>query len=264
MYKIFITGIFTFMAHFAFANPNPPSVKLQQDVLYYTGDIEQDTIIKLKKLYEKATKKPIILEIDSPGGITEYGMELGAFVKDNGLDVRVVGMCFSSCANFVLPAGKTTYIGKDAFIGWHGDGTSSTAYERIKYGVTIEQSLRKALIESYTQSGQKYTQQQLEQDIAYNVQFAAQQNAQEDIFYEKYNINPLLARYPHMTEAGRQDLENSPENSAGWTYTPEMLQQLGINLVLMDNTWVFSADKYDQQKPDFMGATLHLIRQVTP
>ncbi len=262
MIKHLIIGTALLVTSAVFANPKAPTVTLENNTLYYTGELEQDAIAQLKRLYTKAKTKPTVVEIDSTGGVTDFGMDLGAFIADNSLDVRVLGMCFSSCANFVFPAGKTTYIGKNAFVGWHGDGTSSDIYSQIKYGIGPEQSLRTALIEMYDRMGQKYTEKELQRETATQLRYIDRQKAQEDTFYKKYNISPQLARYPHMTEAGRQDLENSPQNSMGWTYTPEVLKQLGVNLVLIDNTWVFDTDTYDKQKPHFMGATLHLIREI--
>ena len=38
-----------------------------------------------------------------------------------GLVVEVDVICFSSCADYVFPAGRARVIRADAFVGWHGN-----------------------------------------------------------------------------------------------------------------------------------------------
>ena len=254
----------TIMLSTVYAEPvSEPATKIKNGVLYYEGGLDIDTINTAKTLYKNAKIKPTVLEINSIGGDTVDGMYFGRFIHENTLDVRVNELCFSSCANFIFPAGKTKYIGKNAFIGWHGDGTSSDIYGEIVLGIPPEQSLRDALIKMYEENNMKYTEKQLQKDIKDNIAYGKQLQDMEDTFYADLNINPLLARYPHITEEGRKKLEKSPENSMGWTYTVSVMQQLGVkNIVLTDGNWIFDKNAYNKQKPEYYGATFILIDNI--
>ncbi|MGX9608655.1 hypothetical protein [Acinetobacter sp. T63] len=47
-------------------------------------------------------------------------MDLGDLVYVHQLNVEVGQYCFSSCANYVFPAGKVKYLNWCSQLGWHG------------------------------------------------------------------------------------------------------------------------------------------------
>ncbi|MDW6020006.1 hypothetical protein SBW85_20080 [Vibrio plantisponsor] len=52
-------------------------------------------------------EKPITkLIITSPGGDIAAGIEFGYFIREHNVDVDVRKLCFSACANYILPAAK--------------------------------------------------------------------------------------------------------------------------------------------------------------
>jgi hypothetical protein len=61
------------------------------------------------------------LVISSGGGDTVQGRHVGRWVRDMAPVVEVDVICFSSCADYVFPAGRARVIRADAFVGWHGN-----------------------------------------------------------------------------------------------------------------------------------------------
>ncbi|WP_372707966.1 hypothetical protein [Brevundimonas sp.] len=62
-----------------------------------------------------------VLVVDSYGGNTRATMRIARLIYDNDIDVIIEGQCFSSCANYILPAasGRLTVL-PGSFIGLHG------------------------------------------------------------------------------------------------------------------------------------------------
>lgn len=58
--------------------------------------------------------------ISSGGGEINAGMKMGYWVFDNQIDVVVNGMCMSSCANYIFPAGHRKIINNGSIVAWHG------------------------------------------------------------------------------------------------------------------------------------------------
>ena len=98
-------------------------VRLTADRIEYSGIITAEANAGVFELYESAQPKPTALWIESQGGSAGAGMQLGSWVFDNGLDVEVDTYCFSSCANYVFPAGRTKVLASRASLMWHGGVT---------------------------------------------------------------------------------------------------------------------------------------------
>ena len=100
--------------------PNPAIITVEGTTISFVGDIESQTYRDF--LYAVRGKEDQIttIRINSGGGITEQGMQIGEWVFDHKIDVIVDEICFSSCANYIFTAGKNKIIEKDAIVGWHG------------------------------------------------------------------------------------------------------------------------------------------------
>ena len=59
--------------------------------------------------------------ISSGGGHVEPAIDMAREIRDRGLDVEVFGPCFSSCANYIFPAGRKKLISGLGMVGWHGN-----------------------------------------------------------------------------------------------------------------------------------------------
>lgn len=267
------------------SNNMPPSnlfVVADGDHLVVTGSLDSPTDVdKVINTYNNANPKPTIFHMDSGGGITTVGMALGRFIYDNDMDVKITNFCFSSCANYIFPAGKTKYIGKNAVIGWHGDATSSGYYlntyeEPGKNGESPEVGeIRKAMLEMCKREGIECTEDMIQEAIKNTLGngtagMATNEKQQEEQFYTYIGHNPMVSRYGHMMQDADKFLSQPPAHIQtqimGWTYTPEVMQQFGMkNIVLMDGWWGFEAERYAKQYPvTSSGATLQLITKLQP
>ncbi len=59
--------------------------------------------------------------ITSGGGHVAPALRMAQVIYDRGMDVEVFGQCFSSCANYIFPAGKNKSITGLGLVGWHGN-----------------------------------------------------------------------------------------------------------------------------------------------
>lgn len=104
------------------AKTEPAMVRVQGDTLYYTGNFSAASTKAFDAAVAGIRKGQLTrLVIYSGGGDTVAGRHVGRWVRDMGLVVEVDVICFSSCADYVFPAGRARVIRTDAFVGWHGN-----------------------------------------------------------------------------------------------------------------------------------------------
>lgn len=98
-------------------------VRLEEDVLVIDGALVSGLFDKIKALDTPKVKR---VRINSGGGDTVEGMNIGEFVRDRRLDVEVDGLCLSSCANYIFPAGEKKFVGMmRGSICYHGNEQTS-------------------------------------------------------------------------------------------------------------------------------------------
>jgi len=95
------------------------SIAVNGDVITFRGLLTMEGV---QRAAEYITAHPGLktLAIESQGGETNAGMGLGDLMLENKLDVRVIGICASSCANYVFVSGAKKVIEPRAVILWHG------------------------------------------------------------------------------------------------------------------------------------------------
>jgi hypothetical protein len=104
------------------ARAEPAQVRVQGDTVYYTGNLSKSSSAAFDAAVAGVTRGQVTrLVISSGGGDTVAGRHVGRWVRDMGLVVEVDVICFSSCADYVFPAGRARVIRADAFVGWHGN-----------------------------------------------------------------------------------------------------------------------------------------------
>lgn len=104
------------------ARAEPAQVHLQGDTLYYTGNFSKASTATFNAAVAGIARGQLTrLVISSGGGDTVEGRYVGRWVRDMGLVVEVDVICFSSCADYIFPAGRERVIRADAFVGWHGN-----------------------------------------------------------------------------------------------------------------------------------------------
>lgn len=104
------------------ARAEPAAVRVQGDTVYYTGNFSKASTSVFDAAVAGVRRGQITrLVISSGGGDTVAGRHVGRWVRDMAVVVEVDVICFSSCADYVFPAGWARVIRADGFVGWHGN-----------------------------------------------------------------------------------------------------------------------------------------------
>jgi hypothetical protein len=97
------------------ATAEPALVRMQGDTLYYTGNLSKASSAAFDAAVAGVSRGRLTrLVIGSGGGDTVEGRHIGRWVRDMALVVEVDVICFSSCADYVFPAGRARVIRADA------------------------------------------------------------------------------------------------------------------------------------------------------
>jgi hypothetical protein len=123
------------------ARAEPAQVRVQGDTVTYTGNFSKASTEAFDTAVAGINRGQVTrLVISSGGGDTVEGRHVGRWVRDMGLVVEVDVICFSSCADYIFPAGRARVIRADAFVGWHGNERQFHLLAARK-GVSLEDQL---------------------------------------------------------------------------------------------------------------------------
>ncbi|MFV0595437.1 hypothetical protein [Shewanella sp.] len=107
-------------------------VFLFKDRVTYSGDITHEKNELVFSLFK--SNKITIIEINSLGGDVLDGIELGTWVHEHNIDIKVGDICASSCANYVFPAAKEKYLQENSILLWHGSSYQKNIDDLVKSG----------------------------------------------------------------------------------------------------------------------------------
>jgi hypothetical protein len=125
------------------AKAEPAEVRALGDTVYYTGNMSKPSSAAFDAAVAGIPRGQITrIVMNSGGGDTVAGRHIGRWVKSMGVVVEVDTICFSSCADYVFPAGRARVIRADAFVGWHGN-ERQFAVLAARRGVSVADELRK-------------------------------------------------------------------------------------------------------------------------
>jgi hypothetical protein len=125
------------------ARAEPATVRVQGDTVYYTGNMSKASSAAFDAAVARVVRGQVTrLVILSGGGDTVAGRHVGRWVSNMGIVVEVDVICFSSCADYVFPAGRARVIRADAFVGWHGN-ERQFAVLAARHGVGLEEEVRR-------------------------------------------------------------------------------------------------------------------------
>jgi len=140
--------------------------------LKFTGHIKRGEYERFSKVFT-----PLIREIhlDSGGGLTVEGLKIANAMADQKVKVVVVGLCMSSCANYLFVAGHEREI-RGGAVGFHGSqaGCSDNKEGRTEY------------VEDYKKRGLG------EEKIAANMESFEREIADEYKFMDKVGVSREL------------------------------------------------------------------------
>lgn len=209
----------TFNAH---ASEEETQVFVISGELNYVGKLSSEANAKLFALYEGMQKKPTTLAIRSPGGNTDLGMALGAWVHRNKLDVKVLESCYSSCANYVFTAARNKIVSNFAAVGYHG-GLSSTQFA-LDEGTEAQLAALPADQRAKARA----------EIMASFRQFAASQQDREEKYFASIGVQQRI------TTLGQAEkyTKAAPASSVGWYYSIEDFAKLGVsNITVINPPW---------------------------
>ena len=117
-----------------------PQVTLHGSTIKYDGILNEAGFNEIKSAYRKANRNVKWLYVNSPGGEINISMDIGFWVFQNHLNIRVQEKCLSSCANYIFTAGINKVIEKNAIVAWHGSAFQESL------GSLTEDEINEALI----------------------------------------------------------------------------------------------------------------------
>ena len=74
----------------------------------------------------------------SKGGISQEAIHAANYIRENEINLFVLGTCTSACAEFLLPAAKTLTFIEEPFIGFHGNTVADMDFVQNEFGKTID------------------------------------------------------------------------------------------------------------------------------
>lgn len=206
-------------------------VRLSDCCIEYQGLITSEANDGVYDLYRDASPKPTTVIIESHGGSAGAAMELGHWILDHQLDVRVDTYCYSSCANYIFLAGANKMLATHASLMWHGGVTQPM--DRSKLEQVLDDMLG-ALDEDAREEvlAERSREQLLEQLEASRLELMAR----EAVFFERIGVDPRLTILGQLFE---HELLANDHDYDGWDLSLSDLEKLGVHGIQLvgDGAW---------------------------
>ena len=213
-----------------FAQDDPARIWVDGDAMYFFGAISiasQDLFLNFVATEDTSDVRSFV--VNSLGGDTNSGRVIGRWIYDQGLEVVVDAICFSSCANYIFPAGISRTIQEDSFVGWHG---SETQYDVTALSVPGEsgddlerESLRAALIPVLPEGA---SDEEIERAVDQQIALAKISRQDEADFFATIGVDAEFT--VHGLRPGAIDAWRA-SGRAGWTYTLDDMERFGLGPV---------------------------------
>jgi len=87
------------------------------ETLRFEGEIEPGEYDRFSLVFGPSIREIVV---NSIGGVTEEGIRIGHAIAAGDVKITVVGMCLSSCANYLFVAGHRREI-RGGVVGYHGN-----------------------------------------------------------------------------------------------------------------------------------------------
>lgn len=207
-----------------------PVVKIEGKSLIYTGDISYKGYASVVALQDEDITKIVI---NSLGGEVYWGMKLGEVVYENQWDVQVREDCYSSCANYIFPAGKNKIINENALVGWHGSAHQEDELAKNKdlsskdlFLKILVTELERAIKQQGLAIPDVEIKAMIQETVSDELGRDKIRKDNETAFYTKIGVNGEVAIYGHKPE-------NYPrtQNFSGWTFSIMDMEKFNIKNV---------------------------------
>lgn len=154
-------------------------IKVNGSTLRIDGHITPKLAIEFR---EALTHEIKTIEVNSAGGVTIAGLDMGTLMLGKGLTLIVDGECMSACASYLFLAAKQKILKPNAVVAWHAGilpalSTTLLAVEKsLASGCDIEENLEKSRI-----------------------------LIEEVFFYKKAGVNLMFPYYQGLVTAGHRE-----------------------------------------------------------
>lgn len=191
--------------------PGDENITTINQTLIYDGAISGEAVLRAIRIARNSEQPIKKLIITSPGGDIAAGIEFGYFIKENNLDVDVRKLCFSACANYILPAAKKVVIKRDSMVAWHGGAMQ----EDDMWRETVPNEYREDFFV-----------------------YLNRVRIREQAFYNTIGVDPQIATY------GQTKTESCIKNryAEGWFYSIEDLKHMGIKNITLEGELLKKAE----------------------
>lgn len=201
----------------------PAQVFIENGELNYIGIISPEANRQAFSLYAAQEKKPVVFHIRSKGGDTDAGIELGKWVHREGVTVKVLEYCFSSCANYVFTAAPRKIVSNFAVVGYHG-GLSSADFTPSQE----QEAMFAALPTEQRSAARQQFLEQLKASIAPKVQA-------EEAFFDEIGVQQ---RVTTLGQTPYYEQRYGNTEAIGWSYSVADFARLGVkNVTVVNPPW---------------------------
>ena len=209
----------------ALAYGDAVELSIRGDTLFYKGGTDPASYEKFTSIVEGKENEIKTMVVNSPGGDIIEGMLIGDWVFDNGVDVAVDTLCFSSCANYIFTAGQNKIIREGGIVGWHGSAQQEMVIAEST-GKSLDEVFRELAVDFLKENGEANpSESKIEEEIKLIQEMTAQDTAREQEFLEKIGV-PVDALVYGLKKSQYEEYRSS--NAGGWTLSIEDMAKLGI------------------------------------
>ena len=212
-----------------------PSVTVEGSSIIYSGDIHPAGYDTLMRLAQRGGVSELV--IASLGGEVYWGMKIGWIVNEYGWDVRVRSLCFSSCANYVFPAGRNKVIEDGGIVGWHGSARQSHFFAE-QQGSSSRQQLVDSLVLALQGAGEDFTQEEFIEAIVSNIALSETRIELERAYYEKIGVDADISVYGFLPRHFA-----ATAGAGGWTFNLEDMAKFGLDGITYEGSDAYPSDQ---------------------
>lgn len=203
------------------ASADPPVVEVRGDTIYYTGGFKNATAPVFEAAVAKLQRGQVTrMVIRSGGGDTVAGRNVGKWVRDMGLVVEVDQICFSSCADYVFPAGRARVIRAGAFVGWHGNERQMIVLAQRR-GTSVEEQFVNLAAPQLTGPERDRVRGEMVREVR---EWRANSLADEQAFYRSLGLDDAFA----VCAVGEVLESRATAETRGWGFSIVDMVRLGL------------------------------------
>lgn len=216
------------------------------------GELTSETFVQVRdRLVRSAADKKTFIVKESSGGDGYTALAIGILIHRHNWDVEVVGVCASSCANWIFPAGKTKYLNIQSLLLFHGGPHQANSLENVSKleqtfaangapagPVQLGQENKEGVVRwkpNRTAADDEVLEfLSINKDLPFVEKVKEFRNA-SDRFYKELGINPMLPEYGQI---GAYEPLYKSYKYGGFIYRLDSLRRLGIgNIELKTGEW---------------------------